>query len=792
VFNTLFDTGAFNSVDFNFVRSNKLEMIKLPWSMEVSYFDGKINPKATVNYGCIVPIKIGSYSARVPCLVTWTSPVTPVVFGMQWFRSTYPEMVYELLKFGGGETSSPSISEPMIAASATGNLYTVTDRSPEGMKRLEGIELSKHLNKHESDRQEYQQKYFLALQARMAVTARLEEIADEEMFYDLDVAPIRSMAASSTDVGSINGLTKNALNWREGIPLQFHRFCDTVFSDESAAKLPPHREGIDAEVHLKEGEKLWQCKLFDMPKDQLEILKRYLDEQLSKGFIQPSNSPVASPVFFVTDKASSSRGVSQLRLVVDYRTLNSKIHLDEYPLPLSREIIDRLGKSKIYTKFDVRAGFNNIRIKEGHEWKLAFKTMFGLFEYRVMPMGLATAPSIFQRFINSVLAPFLGLFCFAYLDDIIIFSDSEEQHERHVTQVLEALEKAELHLKPAKCVWNTTKVDFLGFTAVAGKGVKMSDDKIQAIRDWERPKTTRDCRSFAGLANFYGKFIPHFSDLMKPIYELTKKNVPFEWTPRQQLAFDTVKSAMKTDIFLQGFDYSKDAVLETDSSNVAYAGVISQKDNNGDLRPVLMYSHTFTDEQKNWPAHDKELYAIVFGFDRYRHFLQTRQSPVEVYSDHRALSHFMTTTDLSRKDRHRRWADLLSQFNFRIQYRPGSNNTVPDALSRYNLGEGNFENLPLLPSWRFSTKALKSLDLVDPVQHPVSTLPEKSRSRSKKDHHAMQDSHAATPVLQDTLPASLVATSPVPQVSTKASQVPIKLGTARAYVSPYVSDSEED
>jgi hypothetical protein len=760
VFNTLFDPGAFNCVDFNFVRSNKLEMIKMPWSMPVAYFDGKT--RTTVNYGCIVPVEIGTYTANVPCLVTWTSPATPVVFGMQWFRSTYPEMVHELLKLGGGDDSSPSISEPLIAASATGNLYTVTDRSRLGMKHLEGKELLKHLIKHELDNQERQQKYFLALQARMAVTARLDKYSDEEMFYDLDTAPIRSMAASSTDVGSINGLTKNALNWREGIPLQFHLFCDTVFSDESAAKLPPHREGVDAQIHLKEGEKLWQCKLFDMPKDQLEVLKAYLDEQISKGFIQPSNAPVASPVFFVTDKASSSRGVSQLRLVVDYRILNSKIHLDEYPLPLSREIIDRLGRAKVYTKFDVRAGFNNIRIKEGHEWKTAFKTMFGLYEYRVMPMGLATAPSIFQRFINSVLAPFLGLFCFAYLDDIIIFSESLEEHDKHVLKVLEALEKAELHLKPAKCVWNTTKVDFLGFTAVASKGVKMSDDKIQAIRDWEKPKTIRDCRAFAGLANFYGKFIPHFSDLMKPIYELTKKGVTFEWTPRHQLAFDTVKSAMKTDVFLQGFDYSKDAVLETDSSNVAYAGVISQKDDNGDLRPVLMFSHTFTDEQKNWPAHDKELYAIVFGFDRYRHFLQTRSNPVEVYSDHRALSHFMTTTDLSRKDRHRRWADLLSQFNFQIQYRPGSDNTVPDALSRYNLGEGNFENLPLLPSWRFSTKALKSLDLVDPVPP-----------------------HTATPGNQseaDTCKYGLLAT---PAVSAK-------LGTARPYVSPYVSDSEED
>lgn len=447
-----------------------------------------------------------------------------------------------------------------------------------------------------------------------------------------------------------------------------------------------------------------------MPKDQLEILKQYLDEQLSKGFISPSDSPVASPVFFVTDKASQSRGVSQLRLVVDYRTLNSKIVLDEYPIPLSREIIDRLGSAAIYTKFDVRAGFNNILVDKNDRWKLAFKTMFGLYTYNVMPMGLATAPSIFQRFINSVLAPFLGIFCFAYLDDIIIFSKKVEDHERHVTQVLEALEKANLHLKPAKCAWNVTKVDFLGFTAVAGKGVCMSEDKIQAIRNWGRPQSIRDCRAFAGLANFYSKFAPHFADLMKPIYELTKKGAVFEWTPRHQTAFEAVKLLMRNDIFLSGFDFEKPAVLETDSSGVAYAGVISQKDNNGDLRPVLMFSHTFTTEQMNWPAHDKELYAIVFAFTRYRHFLQGHPTPVDVFSDHQALAKFMTTTDLSQKDRHRRWAEKLSEFNFIIQYRPGRDNIVADALSRYNLGDGTFENFPLLPRHRFSEKALKSLD----------------------------------------------------------------------------------
>lgn len=272
-----------------------------------------------------------------------------------------------------------------------------------------------------------------------------------------------------------------------------------------------------------------------MSEEQLSVLKALLDNELQKGFIQESRSPVSSPGFFVTDPSSQSRGPGQLRLVVDYRRLNSKIALDEFPIPLSHEILGRLGKAAIFTKFDVRSGFANIRVKEGNEWLTAFKTPFGLFEYKVMPMGLATAPTIFQRFINSVLSPFLGKTCFAYLDDIIIISSSVEEHTKHVTEILEALERNDLHLKPKKCAWEQTEVDFLGYTAVAGKGVRMSEDKMDAIRDMEPPKSKADVHSFNGIVNFYSKFIPHFADIMQPLYNLTKKNVEFVWNQLSKL-----------------------------------------------------------------------------------------------------------------------------------------------------------------------------------------------------------------------------------------------------------------
>jgi hypothetical protein len=686
-FTSLFDTGSFNAIDYNFATKNGLPLVPLPWSTPVSDFAGQSNNKATINYGCLVPLKIGSHHETVPCLVSWISPSNPVVLGMQWFRTNCPEMVTSLLKLGGGNQNPAPRQQTIIAASAHGQCYAVGNQDRSTV-------LLAAISSEENRRDELTQKFIETVALRAAVIQETDDRIE------------------------INGLSRNIAGWEKEIPARYHPFVHTVFSDEEAQKLPPLRPGTDAEVRLKENERLWQCKLIDLPQNQLEALRLYLDEQLHKGFIQPSHSPVASPVFFVKEPGSDSRGKPKLRLVVDYRTLNTKIDLDEYPIPLTRQVMDKLGSAKIFTKFDVRTGFNNIRVKPGDEWKLAFKTMFGLYEYKVMPMGLATAPSIFQRFINSILSPFLGIFCYAYLDDIVIFSENPEEHAQRTTQVLEALEKAGLHLKPSKCAWDVTRVNFLGYTAVAGKGVCMSDDKIQAIRNWEKPLSLSDIRSFVGLANFYSKFVPHYADTMKPFYELTKKGATYFWNDILQSAFNTIKTAMRNDVFLLGFNYEKDVTLETDASGVAYAGIISQTDEDGNLRPVLMYSHTFSTEQINWDTHDRELWAIVYAFKTYPHFLKGTHNPVNIFSDHRNLSRFMTTADLTLKDRHRRWATFLTEYNFIIRYRPGEENAAADALSRYNLGDSILVDLPLLPSWRFEKHAT-----LDPAPNETEIIP---------------------------------------------------------------------
>jgi hypothetical protein len=520
------------------------------------------------------------------------------------------------------------------------------------------------------------------------------------------------IASANPEDPGVRGLTGNKEGWLDTIPERFRRFAHTVFSDEAASELPPHRPGMDCEIKIREGERLKTCKVYELNDEQLRTLDALIKEELRKGFIRESKSPSSAPCFFVRDPPSESRNKGQLRMVIDYRDLNSKIIMDDYPLPLTRAILARLPKAKVFTKFDVRSGFSNIRMAPGSEQYTAFKANDKLYEYQVMPMGLATAPAVFQRFINGILSPFLGNCAFAYLDDIIIFSNSEEEHVKHVEQILEVLEKNKLHLKPAKCVWGVPEISFLGFTAVAGKGVRMSDDKVFKIQNLESPRSTSEVREVLGLINFYSMFIPHYSDICACLNALLKKDVKFHWHDEHEKAFRRLLTAVRKDVFLAAFDPALPLTLETDASDVAYGGVISQPGPDGRLRPIIMFHHKFSGHEVNWDIHDKELFAIVYAFDKFRHFLAQPRFTVSVISDHRNLSKFMISTDLlkSHDGRLARWWQTLSEANFRIEYRTGEENVVADFLSRYQQDVPPPTGHVLLPRHRFSQKALADLE----------------------------------------------------------------------------------
>lgn len=789
----LIDTGAdVNSVDPHLVARLEKRGLVSRFPLKRPFLLGSVDKHAhnRVTHGVKLPIRLGD------CLFEETFAIAPMatpphfLLGLPWIRKHFPNFVQALERYGLPEeyfsamplsgslsldapparvvvpaldTSPPPSRLPSRTQSPLPAPIPLRPSSnPEAAFAAGGVLAA--LEAEENRRAEAHQKLVSCLSVRAQIDLRL------------DAMQPKIMAAQ------INGLTGNDADWLNTIPDFARRFADSVFSDESARELPPLRPDYDCRIDVKDGEKLSTCKLYDMSKEQLEALKAFIDDNLAKGFIRPSTSSASSPCFFVTDRESASRGKEQLRLVIDYRSLNSKIVPNEYPLPLSRTIMERLPRAKIFTKFDVRAGFYNLRIRPGDEWKTAFKTWFGLFEYQVMPMGLATAPAFFQHFINGVLAPYLDLFCFAYLDDIIIFSDSEEEHERHVTLVLEALANAGLHLKPAKCAWSKKEVSFLGFTVVAGKGIRMSDDKIQALRDTPAPRNLSDLRSFLGLVNFYDKFIPHFSDIVAPLTDLTKKDAPFNWSPVHSAAFSRLLESIRNDVFLAAFDWSKPVTLETDASDVAYGGCISQPDENGQLRPIVFFHHKFKDHEKNWDIHDKELYAIVYAFDRYRHFLSGTRTPVSVFSDHRNLAKFMFTTDLlkSHDGRLGRWWSMLAEHNFTIEYRTGSENVVADFLSRYGYDDSAaLDTKTLLPTHRFSPKALADITVwfkKSRDQPNIRNLLEKSLQKDGPRKSEKQIGSAVPVPRPATVPAPLV--SPRPK---RARVVPPAVACRRLY-----------
>ena len=453
-----------------------------------------------------------------------------------------------------------------------------------------------------------------------------------------------------------------------------------LFRDDDGKSLSPNRPGVDTAINLERDEQGREKEvpwgpLYGMSRDELLVLRKTLTELLDKNWVRASSSPGGAPVLFAKKPGGG------LRFCVDYRALNAITQKDRYPLPLIRETLRAMSKARWFTKVDVRAAFHRLRIKEGDEWKTAFRTRFGLFEWLVTPFGLAGAPAAFQRYINSTLDEFLDWFCSAYLDDVLIYTDgSYEDHMAKVNMVLERLGAAGLKLDIKKCEFAVKQVKYLGFIITAGEGIKVDPEKVEAIRKWEAPTNVRGVRSFIGFANFYRDFIENFGDIAAPLLELTKKNTPFRWGTKEQAAFERLKTLFITAPVLALWDNDLDTVVEADCSGYAMGACLSQIDRQGRLRPVAYFSKKLSPAECNYEIHDKELLAIVRAMEEWRGELTGLVNRFTVLSDHKNLQHFMTARKLS--ERQVRWSQVLSQFNFQLRFRAGKKSLRPDALSR--------------------------------------------------------------------------------------------------------------
>ena len=466
------------------------------------------------------------------------------------------------------------------------------------------------------------------------------------------------------------------------LPNYLHDYVD-VFDQKRAEALPRFRgPGIDHKIELVETDETGKKPevpwgpLYNMSREELLVLRKKLTEYLNMGFIRVSNSPAAAPVLL------SRKPGGGLRFCVDYRALNKITRKDRYPLPLIHETLERISKAKWFTKLDVIAAFHKIRIAEGHEWLTAFRTRYGLYEWLVMPFGLANAPSTFQRYINWVLRDYLDEFVSAYLDDILIFtSGSRREHREQVRKVLERLREAGLQIDIDKCEFEVESTKYLGFIIEAGNGIRMDPEKVKAILEWEAPTTVKAVRAFLGFANFYRRFIRDFSKIVAPLTDLTKSTGVnwFRWTEKADQSFQKLKTMFTTAPVLANFDPDRETVVEADSSGWATGGVLSQYDNEGLLRPCAYFSKKNSPAECNYDIHDKELLAIICCLREWEsELLSVRE--FKILTDHKNLRYFTTLRRLT--ERQMRWASTMSRFNFTITYRPGAQAPRPDALSR--------------------------------------------------------------------------------------------------------------
>ena len=504
----------------------------------------------------------------------------------------------------------------------------------------------------------------ISVAAFRAYRARIAKQGDSE-------GGIRIFAASLQDLEKALAPKKHT-DPREACPEWLRPVID-AFDRNRAKELPPHRPGLDHEINLVEGREPPAMPLYSMSRDELLVLRKTLYELLDQGFIRASSSGAGAPVIFVKKPGGG------LRFCVDYRGLNAVTKKDGYPLPRIDETLRSISQAKWVSKVDVISAFHRLRIRQGDESKTAFRTRLGAYEWLVTPFGLTGAPAAFQRYINSVLKPWLDNGCSAFADDVSIYSNgTRKEHRELVRKIVKALGDAGLQLDWDKSQFEASEITFLGYIVRPGVGLKADPEKVKAILEWEPPRNVRAVRSFLGFGNFYRQFIERYSEIARPLTALTKKDIKFEWTSEANLAFEKMKRAFIEAPLLVTYDPEKPTVIEADSSGWALGGAFMQRGDDELLRPVAYHSRKLQPAEVNYPIHDKEMLAIYDCIRAWSCMLRGRT--FEVWSDHKNLVHFQTKQILA--ERQRRWAYELSEYDFRIIHKPGKTQAQSDALSR--------------------------------------------------------------------------------------------------------------
>jgi len=495
---------------------------------------------------------------------------------------------------------------------------------------------------------------------------KLEDIPDAEIDKNEEFMSRDEKLLAKIDLNHLNEYEKE--KFVELVKKHSHAFA---LNSSEMSSVPNYKHRIDT----KDNKPICK-KPYRVPLSEIELQKSHIDEYLDANIIKLSESEWSSCCILVKKKDGTSR------LCVDYRDLNAITTPDDYPMPNVTEILNQLGGNSYYTCLDCFSGFHSLKIAEEDIDKLAFSTVFGKYTFVRMPFGLRNAPSAFQRVMNTVLKDKTDKKVFVYMDDIIVISQTLEEHLKELGEIFELLYDNGLRLKPSKCDFAKDKLKYLGHI-ISKEGILPNEDKIKAIRDFPTPENVSDIQSFLGLVGYYRRFIPNCSDYSKSMSNLLKKGVEFIWNDECQKSFEYFKEVLTSDTVLMHPDPNKRFYLATDASDYCGGGVLMQKDDDGYFRPIWYVSKSFTAAQRNYFTTEKELLALLICIEACRCLLYGKA--FTVYTDHLALKWFYNFKEPNQ--RLVRWSHKLRDYDIDVVHRPGKKHQAADCLSRSRKGQ---------------------------------------------------------------------------------------------------------
>ena len=605
------DTGATHCNSY--VSENFIKKTTLPIRQQNTWLSLANGSKAISLGKAVLPVDIQSSQAAVECFVIPMSDHFDLILGEDWCESTSCEISFKTYS--------------LKCDDADGRRHTLLTQATDGPTLC-----------------------------RIVSAIHLEQsLQQDDMLYVVNVIEGH---------GHVNAVHSDTMPNDPELQSVLDKYKDR-FPTELPAKLPPERN-VYHTIPLKNNDPPPPRKSYRLSKPEIAELNTQVAYLLQKGYIQPSSSPYGHPVLFVKKKNGN------LRMCIDYRSLNQQTVKNRYPLPRIDDLFDQLQGAKVFSSIDLQSAYYQVRLKPEDVPKTAFTTPLGLYEFRVLCFGLTNAPGTFQNIMNDVLKDVIGKFVIVYLDDIVVFSKNQADHYKHLQFVLQLLREHELYANLAKRKFVQPELHFLGYI-VGAQGLRVDPQKVAIVQDWPVPKDKNSLRKFWGLANYFRNFIMGWAVLVSALQALLKKSDSFEWNADCDTAFDGIKHALCNAPVLALPDLNEPFEVICDACGVGLGAVLLQ-----DGRPVAFDGKRLSPAEQNYSAGEQELLAVIHALELWRCYLDGVE--FTVVTDHSPNTFFATKALLS--PRQTRWAERLSRFQFCWEYRPGRIN-VADPLSRH-------------------------------------------------------------------------------------------------------------